>query len=239
MNAIERDPEHIARVVKTLRRSLGLTQENLADAAGVSTRTIEKIETGCHRPDEQTLRSLARATGADIAVFAKPSDADMAALKNEVERLQHKALLVKTRPIRTLADFRREFGHGDALHIDSSAVEGDEAIDVCASLADYLRDLGDIWDEVYEADRVKMGREIIENCAHLEELGYSVFMGAYRERLRETRKSDLVFKVTLVSVQKREGEQSERYAYVVLQGRWETLEEDRLQLPQDARGEAP
>jgi hypothetical protein len=30
----------------------GLTQENLADAAGLTTRTIEKAESGRHRPEE-------------------------------------------------------------------------------------------------------------------------------------------------------------------------------------------
>jgi transcriptional regulator with XRE-family HTH domain len=34
-----------------------LTQENLAEAAGLTTRTIEKVESARHRPDEQTPRS--------------------------------------------------------------------------------------------------------------------------------------------------------------------------------------
>ena len=55
MATVERDPQYIADTLRRLRRMLGLTQENLAEAANVSTRTIEKSESGRHSPDEQTL----------------------------------------------------------------------------------------------------------------------------------------------------------------------------------------
>jgi transcriptional regulator with XRE-family HTH domain len=73
MEPMERDPKYIADQVKFLRKTLGLTQENLADAAGLTSRTIEKIESGGHRPEEQTLRSLARALGLDVNIFQNPS----------------------------------------------------------------------------------------------------------------------------------------------------------------------
>ncbi|NWG54599.1 MAG: helix-turn-helix transcriptional regulator [Hydrogenophilaceae bacterium] len=60
MQTMERDPEHIAKTLKLLRKTFGLTQENLADAAGVTTRTIEKAESGRHRPDEQTTQPRPR-----------------------------------------------------------------------------------------------------------------------------------------------------------------------------------
>ena len=56
MNIMERDPAYIAQTVKQLCKLFALTQENLADAANLSTRTIEKIESGRHRPEEQSLR---------------------------------------------------------------------------------------------------------------------------------------------------------------------------------------
>ena len=61
MKTVERDAAFIAKQVKFIRKMFRLTQENLADAAGLTTRTIEKIESGRHRPEEQTLRSIARA----------------------------------------------------------------------------------------------------------------------------------------------------------------------------------
>ena len=73
MDTMERNPTYIAEQVKLIRKAHGLTQENLADAAGPSTRTSEKIESGRHRPDEQTLRSIARVVGWDVTAFDKPT----------------------------------------------------------------------------------------------------------------------------------------------------------------------
>jgi DNA-binding XRE family transcriptional regulator len=73
MDTMERDPTYIAEQVKFIRKWHGFTQENLANAAGLTTRTIEKIESGRHRPDEQTLRSIARAIKVDVKFFEKPT----------------------------------------------------------------------------------------------------------------------------------------------------------------------
>src|SRR5271166_1171422 len=70
METMERDPAYIAQHVKFLRKMHGFTQENLADAAGITTRTVEKIESGRHAPEEQTLRSIARAFSLDVKIFA-------------------------------------------------------------------------------------------------------------------------------------------------------------------------
>ena len=52
METVERDLQHIADTLRLLRKMRGLTQENLAEAANLATRTIEKIESGRHRPWE-------------------------------------------------------------------------------------------------------------------------------------------------------------------------------------------
>lgn len=43
METMERDALYIAQQVKFIRNMHRLTQESLADASGLSTRTIEKI----------------------------------------------------------------------------------------------------------------------------------------------------------------------------------------------------
>jgi hypothetical protein len=45
--------------------------------------------------------------------------------------------------------------------------------------------------------------------------------------LREPGKPDLVFSVLVASFQPNHGAQDERFAFIELPGRWETLEEDR------------
>jgi len=63
METMERDAAYIASQCKYIRKMFALTQENLADAAGLTVRTIQKVESGRHTPDVQTLRSLARGIG--------------------------------------------------------------------------------------------------------------------------------------------------------------------------------
>jgi DNA-binding XRE family transcriptional regulator len=46
---IEQDPMFVAAQVKLLRKVFALKQQNLADLSGLTTRTIEKIESGGHR----------------------------------------------------------------------------------------------------------------------------------------------------------------------------------------------
>ena len=99
METMERDPAYIAEQVRFIRKLHKLTQENLADAAGLTTRTIEKIESGRHRPDEQTLRSIARAVQMDVRYFEKPTPEQEARQKAEMERALRKMVLVTTKPI--------------------------------------------------------------------------------------------------------------------------------------------
>lgn len=63
MEVMERNAEYIAAQCKYLRKMLGLTQENLADAAGLTVRTIQKVESGRHVPDVQTCGVLLAALG--------------------------------------------------------------------------------------------------------------------------------------------------------------------------------
>jgi hypothetical protein len=135
------------------------------------------------------LRSLARALNIDIGAFDAPTPQERDRLAKDLERAKSKMLLVRTRPIRTLADFRREFGARHAMNIDSAAVEGDEAIDTAAGLTDLLKDLGDVWDDVYESERVEYGRTFVEQCDGLQALGYTMLHGKLSQALAGARKA--------------------------------------------------
>jgi transcriptional regulator with XRE-family HTH domain/tetratricopeptide (TPR) repeat protein len=50
-----------------LRRARGLTQTQLADAAGVSVRTVRYLERGLHRPHPPTVTLLATALGVEVS----------------------------------------------------------------------------------------------------------------------------------------------------------------------------
>jgi transcriptional regulator with XRE-family HTH domain len=57
--------------VRRMRREKGLSQQELAELAGVGQDSISAIETGKHEPHPRTLRKLAKALDVEVADFFK------------------------------------------------------------------------------------------------------------------------------------------------------------------------
>jgi putative transcriptional regulator len=55
-----RDGEQAATVIRARRKELGLTQQQLADAVGVSRQTVLSLETGDYAPSVYLALSVAR-----------------------------------------------------------------------------------------------------------------------------------------------------------------------------------
>jgi transcriptional regulator with XRE-family HTH domain len=236
MEVMERDPAYIAQQLKYLRKTFRFTQENLAEAAGLTTRTIEKLESGRHRPEEQTLRSLARAFKLDVKYFEKPTPEEESRQRAEIARAVRKTVLVPTDPIRTPSDFLAAFDQRHAFRIDTSGAQSDEAMEIAASMADWITELNDVWDDCSMSHRLEYARNFVELCGQLEGFGFLCHMGHHRQVLREKGRPDLVFVVGLLSIQPKEGADGRRYALVQLEGRWETIEADRVPLPEGFGG---
>jgi transcriptional regulator with XRE-family HTH domain len=240
MQTMERDPASVAKKVKFIRKLRQWTQENLADAAGLTTRTIEKVESGRHRPEEQTLRSIARAVKmTDVQYFNDDEPTSEEEALAEVERLIRKMVLVPTNPIRTTADFLAAFGKPQAFRSDTSQVQNDKALEVAASLVDLIKDLIDGWNDLSATDQLQSSRACIELCGQLEALGYLCHMGRHRQVLRERKPPDLVIVVGLLSVREKSDSDGPRYALIELGGRWETVDEDRPKIPSQWLVEVP
>lgn len=229
METMERDPLYFAKQVKFIRKMHRLTQENLADAAGLSTRTIEKIESGRHRPNEQTLRSIARAVQVDVSIFTKPSPEEEERQKEEMLRALRKTVVSQINPIRTTADILSAFEQRDAFRVDTSTVADEVALDTAAAMADWIREMGDVWEECYVSQRVEYAREFLKLCQQIEQTGYVCYMGNHRQQLRQKDGSLTIFTVGLITVLRKESE-GPRYAMVQLEGAWESMEEDRVPL---------
>lgn len=228
---VERDPRHIAETLRRLRSAIGWTQENLAAEANLTTRTIEKLESGRHSPNEQTLRSIARAFNVPVALFDKTTQEEFDRLTAEIERTATKKLMVPIFPIRTANDFLARYDEWDAWRIDISAVEGEEAQETAAALADYLGDLDGIWSLCSMSERLGYARSFADLCQQISERGYRCYLGHHRQRLRETGKARLVTQVGVMTVQAKRDGDAQRFALVELEGAWETLEEDRPRFP--------
>lgn len=151
----------------------------------LTTRTIEKVESGRHRPEEQTLRTIARAFKVDVKFFDKPPPEQQARQRAEMERALRKIVMVPTNPVRTASDFLAAFGHRHRYRFDTSQVQSDEALEVAASLVDCIKDLDGILDDCSASDLLQYARSFAELCGQLEALGYLCHMGHHKQVLRE------------------------------------------------------
>lgn len=182
MTSMERDPAFIAGQLRSLRKLQGLTQDNVAEAAGLTRRTIEKLESGRHRPEEQTLRSIARALQVEISVFEKPDAAEEARLYAEMEDATRKVAVLATYPIRTASDFLAVFTLLDGFRVDMSAAANEAALEIAGALGDWIRDMGAVWEDAYPSQQVQYASEFAKLCIEIEQYGYLCYMGKYRQQ---------------------------------------------------------
>jgi transcriptional regulator with XRE-family HTH domain len=137
---MERDAAYIAEQVKFIRKWHGFTQENFANAAGLTTRTIEKIESGRHRPEEQILRSIARAVQIDVKFFEKATPEQEARQKVEMQRAIRKMVVAPTTAIKSASNFLGAFAQRHGFRIDTTYVTADDALETAAAMTDYISD---------------------------------------------------------------------------------------------------
>lgn len=219
------DPSYLAEQLRFIRRQLSLTQENVADICGLTTRTIQKMESGRHKPDEQTLKSLMRGLNLDASIFLKPSPVEEAAEKAKFDQALKKCTIVPTQAIHTPADFLAACGECHAFRLETGYIEGEEAESIAASMADYVKDCADIWPEIGATQRLEYARSFIKECKSIESLGYVCHMGRHRQR--QTRKNPVTFEVLLMTFLGTEASKTAQYAFIQLPDGWEVPEEDR------------
>jgi transcriptional regulator with XRE-family HTH domain len=74
MRQSRRSQPGLGNAVRRLREKRELTQEDLAEAAGITVRTLSQLETGNANPTWATVGDIARALGVSIADLAKLSE---------------------------------------------------------------------------------------------------------------------------------------------------------------------
>jgi transcriptional regulator with XRE-family HTH domain len=66
----------VGTIVKTRRKSLGITQRRLAELADISVNTLYKIERGETNPSIKILLHIIDVLGMDLFIEIKPSEED-------------------------------------------------------------------------------------------------------------------------------------------------------------------
>jgi transcriptional regulator with XRE-family HTH domain len=74
MRQSERGQPALGAAIRELREERDLSQEALAQKAGLTGRTVSAIETGTANPTWATVRELAAALGLSVAAVAKLSE---------------------------------------------------------------------------------------------------------------------------------------------------------------------
>lgn len=223
-NLFEIDPAYIATQCRYIRRVHKLTQENLSEMASLSVRSIEKIESGRHRCQMQSLELIAKAVGVKVGVFRKPSAEEEAKIEAEMKLALKKTIIIRTQPMRTANNFLGIFGDWDARRFDASQIEDDEALEIAAGLNDHIDDIGYIWEDCREIDRLQYARTVSEMCAELRDRGYLCHIGSHLQRRLSENGPDLIFKVGVLTFLPLKDNDEERYAIIQLQPGWITTD---------------
>jgi hypothetical protein len=142
-------------------------------------------------------------------------------------------VFVSTHQVHTANEFLNAFAQRQAFQFDTSQVVKDEALVIAASMVDWIRDLGDVWEDCSMSQRLEYARSFAQLCHSIEAHGYTCYMGHYGQQLLGRGQPPLVLDCGLMSIQKSEGAAGERYALVQLDGAWESLERDRVPIPPD------
>lgn len=74
MQQSRRPQPGLGKAIRKLREKQEMTQEDLAEAAGITVRTLSQLETGNSNPTWATVGDIARALGISISELAKRSE---------------------------------------------------------------------------------------------------------------------------------------------------------------------
>lgn len=186
INAYELPPKTLGFWIKLIRNSSNLSQDALAVAAGLTVRTVQRVEAG-GRASPQTRRSLARGLGyEDAGVFEDPWFieavnnilAEQAAIAGRAQKSLHPAhIRLAVTATTNGADLAGLIGGADAYVFKCDENAGEDAQRVAAALFDDLRDWGDIWSSLDFSQRLDAQQGFGAALATLAELDLHGYQG--------------------------------------------------------------
>jgi transcriptional regulator with XRE-family HTH domain len=165
--------QEIGVAVAKFRKTVGMKQITLAMEAGVTERTVQRIEKG-EKVNDESLRAIANAFRIDENYFIRNVLSEEEAVKT-LENMK----LIEAHRFATLKDAEAVLGtHGMVL--DDHFVT-DEAAQEAASFKDLLRDWNDVWSVMVSAEEILNAcRSLLNAAKALETRGYVIRYGVYR-----------------------------------------------------------
>ncbi|WP_341991852.1 helix-turn-helix transcriptional regulator [Azorhizobium sp. AG788] len=174
----------LAIIVQMLRSSRGWTQETLAEIAGLSVRTVQRIEDG-QGGSADTLRAVARAVEApdmDFLIRAQQFPTE-AGLKRRAEAFEREYLMLDATPAPTGRAMEAFMCSLNMLSCTDSEIEDEALLEAAASLFDYLRDYLDVKSEVSHQQRLTVATELEAIIRRLRDGGWTPFVAVRHTKL--------------------------------------------------------
>ena len=167
------NPAEIALIVRMMRTAKGLTQETLAELAGITTRSIQRLEKG-----EPTSVDIRRA----VAGAFEMSDLDFLNRMHDmaakaVDEAEERAKNMLTLPVTVTKSGKELAELAERMTMHWADVPEDisqDAREEMAELLDYLRDYGDIHEEYSYSDKIALHDTLSGSLARIAKLGLSV-----------------------------------------------------------------
>lgn len=172
--------EQVARNLRRFREALGWTQEHLAEAAGLSGRTIQRAERDGELGAE-TMQALAAVFEVSVADLRRPWPTDDE-IRAAVEETAKNFKLISLTVVGRASDLRPFMG-ADAWQVDHIAGLSEEQEDEITGLEELLHDDGDIWTDIGPTERREAVKTIFETISRLQSGGLCVAMGLDEVRL--------------------------------------------------------
>jgi transcriptional regulator with XRE-family HTH domain len=187
MNVNPRDPKFLGFWTRCIRETSHWSQEALAASSGLDPRTIQRIEAG--KPvSTTTRRALARGLGYDNAdVFDDPEFIKAVhALFDDLQKMQDEEVQkqfpdhvrVTVTRVSTGETMAKLAYDSDCYLFNSDDAISPEAKEIAASIFDYMRDLGDVGDEVSFANKLSYQRELDGMLKELEGHGTACYIAS-------------------------------------------------------------
>jgi transcriptional regulator with XRE-family HTH domain len=174
------NPTEIAFLVSTFRQAHGWSQEVLAELAGVTPRTVQRVE-AAEPSSLDTRRALSRAFGMDdIDAFNRPHEMTTPEGAEKARReFDEKFEVIETEPVtgRKLVAFIASATPFRALHPGSVGSPPREIEDLYARIMDYLADIMDIAAIAGHVEMLGYGDEVEGRIAEMRTLGWDVASG--------------------------------------------------------------
>lgn len=162
----------VGQNIKNIRSLRSWTQEQLADAAEVTSRTVQRAEAG-EPVAAESLQAIAGALGVGLDELRRDQAAE------DQKKLMERYIRVDMVPVREGPELLT-LTPWDALLVQANGPEiAVRHADALAALRDALTDMGDVWDEAPASTHLEWVRGLEPVLRTLHEAGASVTAGVF------------------------------------------------------------